>query len=1055
VWFGLLDSRSTTRALIVLGALGLTAVRQLDRAAKTAYESSWAASSGGLRLPTHWWVATHAAAGLISIACLAAAAMLWRGRDVRSGQLAKTSWVLAGTGVVLALGAALARVVGAEGSGKSWLTVAFSLDVVSLLSVIALALVTGNLVYLSDDGVMQVVKRVLQRQRMNVLLVVALAAGLMFVGNTSGQAVDSMRSWSPIVFTADGPWAWSTTGAARLALGLASALLLALAIYESGVRLVQVKARMDEPPHSRRLAALGMGATLVGAISWWLLPMGPGILLAGLLILLVAALDKPEIAALDKPGLEGKEPLEATPSRAEHNAPEWLALVPLLALGAISIAASIETALSAGIDGNVLVSGLPALLVGVLAVVMTRRTTAPTLIPVKRAVFIAIVLVTALASVVLLVVGRTGPAGVVGLIWLGILSVYAWILFRGVPEHRSQPAFTVPIVLGGALSTWIGIHVDPIDTGHLLGVIPVACLALAFAVLFFRRAVDATLRLRPPKLLWWFGLTQLPVLTLVIIWWIAVGVLQTQVGPKNLHDVRLVERAGPAVPGQATPRLEDAFDEWVAAQPDLAEPGEGEPVPLVLVASHGGGIRAAYWTVAALDCIVGVSAAGVDPPDLGSDGSSVCDSTRRTPEEQRWAARRIFMASGVSGGAVGLYTYARQLLHEHQLGPTFQWIDRRLAADFASPAVGWGLFHDAPNRLFGLHPGERASCDVGFLGCVRQNRAAVLEQTFDEQWKVDSEAALLRESYERRFEDGSPGQEDARLLPVLALNATLTGGEARAVISPVDLGSWPRADADDPERGDDRLPLAGTVEVRDALCETNDLRLSTAALLAARFPYVTPSGRIPDRCGNGGEQPADQEAMCALEASTRCEGHFVDGGYADNSGLFTLVAVWPSLRALIVEYNARARAMGRREIAPLIIELDNHYQASIEASVPSGGLGAESLLPVQTGFGGRRAQETFARAAAYRILPDSCTVTISPSLHPGVIAPLGWELSRSAREDLRAGLVRPHPGDADATRAALRLRRLQARLAADSERPLFIDPQLEKCLPTQRSVGAE
>jgi hypothetical protein len=937
--------------------------------------------------------------------------------------------------------------------GKSLLAVAFSLDMVSLLSVIALALVTGNLVYLPDGGLTQVVKRVLQRQRMNVLLVVGLTAGLMFVGNTSGQAVDSMRSWSPIVFTRDGQLAWSTTGAARLSLGLASALLLALAIYESGVRLAQVDAGMRTPRRRLRLpalnlsAALGVGATLVGAIAWWLLPMGPGILLAGLLLLLVAA--------LEVPGMKGTRRPETTQSRAEYNAPEWLALVPLLALGAISIAASIEAALSAGVDGNALVSGLPALLVSVLAVVMTRRTSTPRVMPVDHSAVIAIVLTTVLASIVLLVVGKTGPAGVVGLVWLGILSVYARILFRGVPEHGSRRAFTVPIVLGGALSAWIGVHADPIDTGHLLGVIPVVCLALAFAVLFFHRVVDATLRYRPPRLLWWFGLTQLPVLTLVLIWWIVVGVFQTQFGPKNLHDVRLVERDGPAVPGQATPRLEDAFGEWVAAQPDLTEPGGGEPVPLVLVASHGGGIRAAYWTVAALDCIVGVSAAGVDQADLSSEGSSACDSIRRTPEEQRWAARRIFMASGVSGGAVGLYTYARQLLHEHQLGPTFEWIDRRLAADFASPAVGWGLFHDAPNRLFGLHPGDRASCDVEFFGCVRQNRAAVLEQTFDEQWTVDSEAALLRESYERRFAEGSPGREVARLLPVLALNATLTGGDARAVISPVDLGSWPRADADDPERGDDRLPLAGTIEVRDALCETNDLRLSTAALLASRFPYVTPSGRIPDRCGNGGEQPADQEAICALEGSRRCDGSFVDGGYTDNSGLFTLVAVWPSLRALIVEYNASARAMNRRQIAPLIIELDNHYQASIEASVPSGGLGAESLLPVQTGFGGRRAQETFARAAAYRILPDSCTLTISPSMHPGLVAPLGWELSRSAREDLRAGLVRPHPGDADPTRAALRLRQLQARLAADSERPLLIEPKLEKCLPTQRSVGTE
>jgi hypothetical protein len=332
----------------------------------------------------------------------------------------------------------------------------------------------------------------------------------------------------------------------------------------------------------------------------------------------------------------------------------------------------------------------------------------------------------------------------------------------------------------------------------------------------------------------------------------------------------------------------------------------------------------------------------------------------------------------------------------------------------------------------------------------------VLEQTFDDEWGgIPSTVASLRSSYDRRFARSRRARENAGLVPLLAMNATLTGGEARAVVSAANLGSWPLADADDPESGNDRLPLAGTAEVRDALCETRDLRLSTAALLAARFPYVTPSGRVPGRCGYTGElRPEDEGSPCAASAK-RCEGRYVDGGYADNSGLFTLVAVWPSLRSLIVDYNLRARAADRREIAPMIVEIDNHYQASLQKAVPSGGTAAETTVPLETAFGSRRSIETFARASAFRILPTSCTVTLSPSLHPGLIAPLGWELSEAARADLRAGLTRAHPSDKSGMVLARRLRQIQARIAGSTERKVVIGHDLAICLPRLPTVGEE
>jgi hypothetical protein len=1054
-----LASRLTTRVLIVFGTLGFVFASRLDRAIKTAYESKWIAPSEGLRLPTEDWMWAHVGVGFAAVLLMVGAALLWRRREcqpVWTGDLGPTSVWISVIAIGLAGAAAWARWEAAGGGGTGTLTVATALNGLSIAAVASLALVNGNLFSTpAGSGLAGLFKRILERQRMNLVVVFALVAALTLIGDTSGQAIDSMRSWSPLVFDAEGG-PWSSVGAARLTLGLAAALLLALVVYESGVRLTQVTPALQNP-RLVWLGFLGLAIAVGGFLLWWLLPFGPGLFLLGLLLILIALLDVPQ--------LPGSALTPADITVAESNAPEWLAIAPLLALAATSLTATVDAGLSGGVDGNALMTALPALALGLLAVVLTRRQPTRAMKEISFLPLLGVGVLIIAASLVVLAVGKAWLAALWGLFWLALLVGYAGRLFHHAPGPGNQQwrAFSVPLALGGGFAALIGINADPLKSGKLLGVFTLALLALAFALVFLHVAVRATLRLRPPRLLWWFGLSQLPVLTLLVVWWIAVGVVQTSIGPKSLHDVRLLDRVPvAAIPAGETTPLERAFDQWVRAQPDLTGPASEDPVPFVLVAAHGGGIRAAYWTVAALDCMVGVSAESVDPARLESTNEEVraaarsvaCTSRRRNKAEQRVAARRIFMASGVSGGAVGLYAYARQLLHVSWLGWTDKWLNERLGADFASPAVGWGLFHDVPNRLLGLHPDTGAPCGWEVLNaCLQQNRAAVLEETFDKEWDGrPSTAALLRRSYELRFARDTRARQNAGLVPLLVMNATLTGGKARAVVSPANLGSWPYADADDPERGNDRLPLAGTVEVRDALCESNDVRLSTAALIAARFPYVTPSGRMPGRCGDDGESAEDKAAPCARESAKRCEGRFVDGGYADNSGLFTLVAVWPSLRSLIVDYNLKARVAGRREIAPMIVEIDNHYQASLRASVPSGGSAAETLIPPETGFGSRRAMETFARAAAYRILPSECTVTISPSLHPGLIAPLGWELSEAARDDLLEGLTRAHPADESGMNSVRRLRQIQARIAAPSERKVVIGKDLATCLPRLPTV---
>jgi hypothetical protein len=441
--------------------------------------------------------------------------------------------------------------------------------------------------------------------------------------------------------------------------------------------------------------------------------------------------------------------------------------------------------------------------------------------------------------------------------------------------------------------------------------------------------------------------------------------------------------------------LGDAFQTWLQAQGSrwTASSSSDPPLPLVLVASHGGGIRAGYWTALALDCAVAGESTG-----SGGSYDETCVDKRRTAAEQAAAARSIFMASGVSGGAVGLYAYARELLEPGPAPLPAGWVDTHLGGDHASATVGWALFHDLPNHLVDLFPRTGATTCPGLEAwwnhqCLSSDRAAVLEASFDDTW--NGPVPTLRQNWTGRFANATRTRE--RDTPILVFNSTVAGGSTRAVGSAITLGDWPQHETSLlTEAGAvDTRPLAGTLQVLSALCGGNDLPLSTAALLAGRFPYVSPSGRINGNCAPH-TSPANECPGCRMS--------LVDGGYTDNSGLFTLEVLLPSIRALIEQANAAHP--GRRRIALVLVELDNHYRVNI-GEVPQGGrASSETLVPPLTAFGGHEAIETFARADAYRLTPTSCTITISPALHPGLEAPLGWELSTSAKDDLKNGLVR-------------------------------------------------
>jgi len=455
-------------------------------------------------------------------------------------------------------------------------------------------------------------------------------------------------------------------------------------------------------------------------------------------------------------------------------------------------------------------------------------------------------------------------------------------------------------------------------------------------------------------------------------------------GDPELHAVRALPEPPPAAAAAAVPGMEQALAQWVARSGACDRPVRGvagaEPVtarPLLLVAADGGGIRAATWTVAALRTLSGA----------GDCGRSA-----------------VLMSSGVSGGSVGLAL---------SRGADPQGDVERLAGPQALAAALGGLFvGDLVAGATGLRlPALDAPAVDGRAPWL--DRAGLIETVWE------AEAGHLRSPF-------TPGQEGAA--GAILFNSSAVGVGCRALVGQVDTGPAAGAAVAGPAYGDGLTPpTTGTAVRGDPPCRaltglpaaTFDLEKSygrclpplawsTAAMLSARFPTVTPAGRVQE-CGDLGPL------------------QLVDGGYVESSGTGLLAETAPRLMAAVREHNARAATAGGPVLVPVVVFLRNGTGADIvappsalstELLVPVAGLGAGDLQ-VSTGTWLQRASDAIAdpcgsvapagqaRGRCLAAVTDvraelpGGVVVVAPATEPAVEAPLGWTLSALSRARLR------------------------------------------------------
>ncbi|WP_222165653.1 hypothetical protein [Edaphocola aurantiacus] len=283
-------------------------------------------------------------------------------------------------------------------------------------------------------------------------------------------------------------------------------------------------------------------------------------------------------------------------------------------------------------------------------------------------------------------------------------------------------------------------------------------------------------------------------------------------GGAQLHNVHRVETV--PVKGldySLRPDFKTYIYSWLAHHEEALRNPDQPVVPMIFVHSDGGASRSGYWVAGVL---------------------SRLDSLSETQFSQH-----LFALSGASGGSLGNTTYY-SLLYLRQL--------QHIPALHTEAEAAVFLNHDFLSfslaRMMGADP-------VNYIYPILPDRARALEQSME---AAGTEQSVLHGFFARPFSTLWIDTASRTLLPILCINTTRMQDAQPAVISNVLLS---------------RLAFGKRLDVLSLLPPEEDIRISTAVVLGARFPYISPAGSIA------------QQAQARLE-----EHYFVDGGYFDNSG---------------------------------------------------------------------------------------------------------------------------------------------------------------------------
>jgi predicted acylesterase/phospholipase RssA len=299
--------------------------------------------------------------------------------------------------------------------------------------------------------------------------------------------------------------------------------------------------------------------------------------------------------------------------------------------------------------------------------------------------------------------------------------------------------------------------------------------------------------------------------------------------------------------------INEYYRNWVTARgKEIDSAANGYNVYFVL--ANGGASRSGYWTASVL--------------------GKLEDATKHTREK---FSRHLFCLSGASGGSVGNATFFSLLNEKKTNTDSTISMERSATAYLKNDFLTYTLA-----RMLGPDYFKFIS-HTNFM----TDRAGALEQVVESS--VDKCNEPLKPAFHKNFSSLLVTKSSIDPLPILCINVTRMQDGNPGVVSNILI---------------DRKNFNNRVDVLGLLPDSLDMHLSTAVIMGARFPYISPAGRIDEMINKQGSKKKD---------SIRAH-YFVDGGYFDNSGAGV---VQEMIRAMKIQADSSKDMTFRERVAKL------------------------------------------------------------------------------------------------------------------------------------------
>jgi hypothetical protein len=535
------------------------------------------------------------------------------------------------------------------------------------------------------------------------------------------------------------------------------------------------------------------------------------------------------------------------------------------------------------------------------------------------------------------------------------------------PEHRWLLGFSVFCLLLavvfyllvtlrrrflGTMRTHQVRNASQLQPGTIIGI---ALMAFASIALFIAFTVA------PVMVAWWLGMGS--ILFLAAASWVAFGSFFVFLGSRwqfpvisvvvllallfslwnDNHPIRVV-------PPQEVKRADvlSSFQMWY----DVVEKNDdaGTLHPLYIVATEGGGIRAAYWTVIVL--------------------STLQDSNPNF-------ASHLFAISGVSGGSLGAVVFDA-LLAEPPRGTFQENAHKILGQDFLSPALASMLYPDLVQRFIPF--------PIPYF-----DRGRSLEMGWERAWRD----TMGNDRFAGSFVDlWKPGVRE--WMPSLFLNGTSVEKGNRIITSNLRLTNN-FLDADDAAE-----KLAGQhFDATEVACH---IPLSTAAHMSARFTFVSPAGRFPDASHivDGGYFE-NSAATTAYEIATRIKGWCASKNIANVDVKIIMISNDPR-KPSIAPAKPAPEPPGPKRTKPVVVsgqfmgELTAPLYTLLNTRDARGTYAQKAIAREQRRFKAGVVQAPAATESSHPLTNDIVYFKLRDTQVP---LPLGWMLSAAAAKTIR------------------------------------------------------